>query len=202
MQSTLPAGIRRGPCRRAWITRRSSVSWHALAGNTTTRSNVFFVWIQVDFFQAKDVGPSLTPADTGVVRIGTEARHVARLPGLFRDRPLAGLVADGAAVCADGDHGTALCVFDQSIVQLAIAGFVPAADSIAVCTHGHMVPKKSSAADMLTSRCQDVGFSTNGSSSVGNQSSVNIYFATRYTIRGKAVRGEWWIFLWPSRFPF
>lgn len=43
-----------------------------LIGNTTTRSNVFFVWIQVDFFQAKDVGPSLSPLDTGVVRIGAK----------------------------------------------------------------------------------------------------------------------------------
>ncbi len=33
--------------------------------NTTTRSNVFFVWIQVDFFQAIDVSPP-----NGVVRIG------------------------------------------------------------------------------------------------------------------------------------
>ena len=41
-----------------------------MVGNTTTRSNVFFVWLQVDFFQAKDVGSTLTPADTGVVRTG------------------------------------------------------------------------------------------------------------------------------------
>jgi hypothetical protein len=35
--------------------------------NTTTRSNVFFVWITVDFFQAKDVSPP-----NGVVRIGAK----------------------------------------------------------------------------------------------------------------------------------
>lgn len=38
-----------------------------MVGNTTTRSNVFLVWIQVDFFQAKDVNPP-----NGVVRIGAK----------------------------------------------------------------------------------------------------------------------------------
>jgi hypothetical protein len=38
--------------------------------NTTTRSNVFFVWMQIDFFYARDVNPP-----NGVVRIG------AKLPG-------------------------------------------------------------------------------------------------------------------------
>jgi len=38
-----------------------------MVGNTTTRSNVFLVWIQVDFFQAKDVLPP-----NGVVRIGAK----------------------------------------------------------------------------------------------------------------------------------
>ena len=41
-----------------------------ILGNTTTRSNVFLVWIQVDFFQAKDV--STTSPQTGVVRIGAK----------------------------------------------------------------------------------------------------------------------------------
>jgi hypothetical protein len=54
-----------------------------LAGNTTTRSNVFFVWIQVDFFQAKDVGPALTPADTGVVRIGSKLSTSPAYRGFF-----------------------------------------------------------------------------------------------------------------------
>jgi hypothetical protein len=54
-----------------------------LVGNTTTRSNVFFVWIQVDFFQAKDVGPSLTPADTGVVRIGSKLGTSPAYRGFF-----------------------------------------------------------------------------------------------------------------------
>jgi hypothetical protein len=54
-----------------------------LVGNTTTRSNVFFVWIQVDFFQAKDVGPSLTPADTGVVRIGAKLGTSPAYRGFF-----------------------------------------------------------------------------------------------------------------------
>ena len=54
-----------------------------LAGNTTTRSNVFFVWIQVDFFQAKDVGPSLSPADTGVVRIGAKLGTSPAYRGFF-----------------------------------------------------------------------------------------------------------------------
>jgi hypothetical protein len=57
--------------------------WSRLAGNTTTRSNVFFVWIQVDFFQAKDVGPSLTPADTGVVRIGSKLGTSPAYRGFF-----------------------------------------------------------------------------------------------------------------------
>jgi hypothetical protein len=54
-----------------------------LVGNTTTRSNVFFVWIQVDFFQAKDVGPSLSPADTGVVRIGAKLATSPAYRGFF-----------------------------------------------------------------------------------------------------------------------
>ena len=40
--------------------------------NTTTRSNVFLVWIQIDFFQAKDVNPP-----NGVVRIGARLTFVA-----------------------------------------------------------------------------------------------------------------------------
>jgi hypothetical protein len=35
--------------------------------NTTTRSNVFVVWIQIDFFQARDVSPP-----NGVVRVGAK----------------------------------------------------------------------------------------------------------------------------------
>jgi hypothetical protein len=54
-----------------------------LVGNTTTRSNVFFVWIQVDFFQAKDVGPSLIPPDTGVVRIGAKLGTSPAYRGFF-----------------------------------------------------------------------------------------------------------------------
>ena len=54
-----------------------------LVGNTTTRSNIFFVWIQVDFFQAKDVGPSLSPADTGVVRIGAKLGTSPGYRGFF-----------------------------------------------------------------------------------------------------------------------
>jgi hypothetical protein len=54
-----------------------------LAGNTTTRSNIFFVWIQVDFFQAKDVGPSLSTPDTGVVRIGAKLSTSPGYRGFF-----------------------------------------------------------------------------------------------------------------------
>ena len=46
--------------------------------NTTTRSNVFFVWIQVDFFQAKDVNPP-----NGVVRIGANWRRSPAYRGFF-----------------------------------------------------------------------------------------------------------------------
>jgi hypothetical protein len=41
------------------------------------------VWIQVDFFQAKDVGPSLTPPDTGVVRIGSKLAGAPTYRGFF-----------------------------------------------------------------------------------------------------------------------
>jgi hypothetical protein len=44
--------------------------------NTTTRSNVFLVWIQIDFFQAKDVNPP-----NGVVRIGARLNSS---PGPYR----------------------------------------------------------------------------------------------------------------------
>jgi hypothetical protein len=46
--------------------------------NTTTRSNVFFVWIQVDFFQAKDVNPP-----NGVVRIGQKLATSPAYRGFF-----------------------------------------------------------------------------------------------------------------------
>jgi hypothetical protein len=46
--------------------------------NTTTRSNVFFVWIQVDFFQAKDVNPP-----NGEVRIGAKLATSPAYRGFF-----------------------------------------------------------------------------------------------------------------------
>ncbi|HEV8001059.1 MAG TPA: hypothetical protein VGP63_14330, partial [Planctomycetaceae bacterium] len=46
--------------------------------NTTTRSNVFFIWIQVDFFQAKDVNPP-----NGVVRIGQKLNNSPAYRGFF-----------------------------------------------------------------------------------------------------------------------
>jgi hypothetical protein len=44
--------------------------------NTTTRSNVFLVWIQIDFFQARDINPP-----NGVVRIGQMLPKTAGTPG-------------------------------------------------------------------------------------------------------------------------
>jgi hypothetical protein len=44
--------------------------------NTTTRSNVFLIWIQIDFFQAKDVNPP-----NGVIRIGQKLPTTAGTPG-------------------------------------------------------------------------------------------------------------------------
>jgi hypothetical protein len=44
--------------------------------NTTTRSNVFLVWVQIDFFQARDINPP-----NGVVRIGQMLPKTAGTPG-------------------------------------------------------------------------------------------------------------------------
>jgi hypothetical protein len=46
--------------------------------NTTTRSNVFFVWIQIDFFYARDVNPP-----NGVVRIGSKLPTSPGYRGFF-----------------------------------------------------------------------------------------------------------------------
>jgi hypothetical protein len=46
--------------------------------NTTTRSNVFLVWMQIDFFQAKDVNPP-----NGVVRIGAKLANSPGYRGFF-----------------------------------------------------------------------------------------------------------------------
>jgi hypothetical protein len=46
--------------------------------NTTTRSNVFLVWIQIDFFQARDVNPP-----NGVVRIGQKLSTSPAYRGFF-----------------------------------------------------------------------------------------------------------------------
>jgi len=46
--------------------------------NSTTRSNVFLAWIQVDFFQAKDVNPP-----NGVVRIGSKLSTSPAYRGFF-----------------------------------------------------------------------------------------------------------------------
>ncbi|HET6327406.1 MAG TPA: hypothetical protein VFG04_22180 [Planctomycetaceae bacterium] len=46
--------------------------------NTTTRSNVFLVWMQIDFFQAKDVNPP-----NGVVRIGAKLASSPAYRGFF-----------------------------------------------------------------------------------------------------------------------
>jgi hypothetical protein len=46
--------------------------------NTTTRSNVFLVWIQIDFFSAKDVNPP-----NGVVRIGAKLGTSPAYRGFF-----------------------------------------------------------------------------------------------------------------------
>jgi hypothetical protein len=49
-----------------------------MLGNTTTRSNVFLVWIQVDFFEAKDVNPP-----NGVVRVGAKLATSPGYRGFF-----------------------------------------------------------------------------------------------------------------------
>jgi hypothetical protein len=46
--------------------------------NTTTRSNVFLVWMQIDFFQAKDVNPP-----NGVVRVGHMLSNSPGYRGFF-----------------------------------------------------------------------------------------------------------------------
>jgi hypothetical protein len=46
--------------------------------NTTTRSNVFFVWIQIDFFAARDVNPP-----NGVVRVGAKLSTSPAYRGFF-----------------------------------------------------------------------------------------------------------------------
>ena len=46
--------------------------------NTTTRSNVFLVWIQIDYFQARDVNPP-----NGVVRIGAKLATSPAYRGFF-----------------------------------------------------------------------------------------------------------------------
>ncbi|HEV8071933.1 MAG TPA: hypothetical protein VGP76_29735 [Planctomycetaceae bacterium] len=46
--------------------------------NSTTRSNVFLAWIQIDFFQAKDVNPP-----NGVVRIGSKLSTSPAYRGFF-----------------------------------------------------------------------------------------------------------------------
>jgi hypothetical protein len=87
-----------------------------LVGNTTTRSNVFFVWIQVDFFQAKDVGPSLSPADTGVVRIGAKLGTSPAYRGFFvidRSQALP-LVTSQYLPATDPTTGKFIFSFNQS----------------------------------------------------------------------------------------
>ncbi len=80
--------------------------------NTTTRSNVFFVWIQVDFFQALDVSPP-----NGVVRIGGKLATSPAYRGLLRHRSFPGARPDESTIFARGrSNDRQICVLVQSII--------------------------------------------------------------------------------------
>ena len=52
--------------------------------NSTTRSNVFLVFIQIDFFEAKEVvDPNLPASDNKVIRVGSKLTTIPSQRGFF-----------------------------------------------------------------------------------------------------------------------
>ncbi len=88
--------------------------------NTTTRSNVFLVWIQIDYFQARDVNPP-----NGVVRIGAKLATSPAYRGFFVIDRSQALSLMGPQFVPSVDPATNRFVFstDQSFNYLSLVQF-------------------------------------------------------------------------------